>query len=75
MLISFGHPQDNEFQLKDEQFSVLKGSSEVLPAQIGKLGLYMVVAVNPGLTLMWDQKTSLFIKLSPEYRVNNYIST
>lgn len=75
MLILFGHPQDNEFHLKDEQFSVLKGSSKVLPAQIGKLGLYMEVVLKPGLTLMWDQKTSLFIKLSPEYRVNNYTST
>lgn len=34
------------------------------------MGLYMVVTVKPGIVVMWDQKTSLFIKLSPKYQVN-----
>lgn len=69
------YPQDNEFLLKDEKFSVVKGSSKVFPAQVSKMGLYMVVTIKPGLVLMWDQKTSLFIKLSPQYQVNNQVFT
>lgn len=75
MIILFWYPQDNEFLLKDEKFSVAKGSSKVFPAQVSKMGLYMVVTIKPGLVLMWDQKTSLFIKLSPQYQVNNQVLT
>uniref|UniRef100_A0A8C9X587 VWFD domain-containing protein n=1 Tax=Sander lucioperca TaxID=283035 RepID=A0A8C9X587_SANLU len=32
------------------------------------MGIYLVVMINPGLVLMWDQKTSLFIKLSPQFQ-------
>lgn len=62
--------QDNEFLLKDEKFDMAKGSSNVLPNQISKMGLYLVVTIKKGLVLMWDQKTSLFIKLSPDYQVS-----
>lgn len=62
--------QDNEFRLQDEKFSVVKGSTAVLPTQIRKVGLYMVVTVKTGVVVMWDQKTSLFIKLCPDYQVN-----
>lgn len=34
------------------------------------MGIYLVVEANNGLILMWDRKTSLFIKLSPKYKVN-----
>lgn len=30
----------------------------------------MVVTVKRGVVVMWDQKTSLFIKLCPKYQVN-----
>ncbi|XP_035538109.1 mucin-5AC-like [Morone saxatilis] len=59
---------DNEFQLKDENFHVVKGSSQVFPSQVQKMGIYLVVMIKPGLVLMWDQKTSLFIKLSPLFQ-------
>ncbi|KAM9366657.1 mucin-5AC-like [Symphorus nematophorus] len=59
---------DNEFQLKDDNFHVVKGSTKVMPAQIRKMGIYLVVTIKTGLVLMWDQKTSLFIKLSPDYQ-------
>lgn len=52
-------------------FSVVKGSSDALAAPIGKFGLYMVVTIKHGLLVMWDQKTSVFIKLNPQYQVNN----
>lgn len=72
-IVSSTLQQDNEFLLQDERFSVVKGSSAVLPAQISKVGLYMVVIVKPGVVVMWDQKTSLFIKLSPNYQVNTLL--
>lgn len=70
IIISSTLQQDNEFLLQDEKFNVVKGSSAVLPNQISKMGLYMVLTVKPGVLVMWDQKTSLFIKLSPKYKVN-----
>uniref|UniRef100_A0A3Q2ZXF3 Mucin-5AC-like n=1 Tax=Kryptolebias marmoratus TaxID=37003 RepID=A0A3Q2ZXF3_KRYMA len=42
---------------------------EVLSVQIQKMGVYLVVTIKPGLLLMWDQKTSLFISLSPHFQV------
>ncbi|KAI3376838.1 hypothetical protein L3Q82_000413 [Scortum barcoo] len=59
---------DNEFQLKDENFQVVKASSHVVPAQVHKMGIYQVVTIKTGLVLMWDQRTSLFIKLSPQFQ-------
>ncbi|KAK2919592.1 hypothetical protein Q8A73_001796 [Channa argus] len=59
---------DNEFQLTDESFHVVKGNSQVLPAQVRKMGIYLVVTIKEGLVLMWDQKTSLFIKLGPQFQ-------
>ncbi|KAM9860597.1 mucin-5B-like [Aulostomus maculatus] len=60
--------EDNEFQLKDENFQVVKGSSQVFPAQVHKMGIYLVVTIKLGLVLMWDTKTSLFIKLHPQFQ-------
>ncbi|KAM6950303.1 mucin-2-like [Lycodopsis pacificus] len=59
---------DNEYQLKDGTFQMVKGSGQVLPAQILKMGIYLVVMIKPGLVLMWDQRTSLFIKLAPQFQ-------
>lgn len=33
------------------------------------MGIYLVIEVSNGLILMWDRKTSLYIKLSPRYKV------
>uniref|UniRef100_A0A3Q3LE43 VWFD domain-containing protein n=1 Tax=Labrus bergylta TaxID=56723 RepID=A0A3Q3LE43_9LABR len=41
----------------------MEGSSHV-----HRMGAFIVVTVVPGLVLMWDQKTSLYIKLSPEFQ-------
>nr|XP_040016199.1 mucin-5AC [Gasterosteus aculeatus aculeatus] len=60
--------RDNEYQLKDETFQMVKGSGQVLPGQIHKMGIYLVVMIKPGLVIMWDKKTSLFIKLDPRFQ-------
>ncbi|XP_034536265.1 mucin-5AC-like [Notolabrus celidotus] len=59
---------DNEFHLRDGNFHVVKGSSKVFPHQVHKMGIYLVVTIRKGLVLMWDQKTSLFIKLDPKFQ-------
>ncbi|KAL3993498.1 polymeric immunoglobulin receptor [Sarotherodon galilaeus] len=57
---------DNEFQLKDDNLQVVKGSIQAL--QVQKMGVYIVVTIKPGLVLMWDQRTSLFITISPQFQ-------
>ncbi|PWA32799.1 hypothetical protein CCH79_00018027 [Gambusia affinis] len=60
--------EDNEFHLKDDSFHVIKGNINVLPGSVQKMGVYLVVTVHSGLVVMWDQKTSLFISLSPQFQ-------
>uniref|UniRef100_A0A3P8VM97 VWFD domain-containing protein n=1 Tax=Cynoglossus semilaevis TaxID=244447 RepID=A0A3P8VM97_CYNSE len=50
------------------EFLVVKGTTEVLPSQIRKMGTYLVANIQEGLVLMWDQKTSLFVKISPIFQ-------
>lgn len=69
----FLNPQDNEYVLKDNIFSVVKGNTQALAAPIGKFGRYVVVTIKHGVLVMWDQKTSVFIKLNPQYYVNTDI--
>ncbi|XP_047219340.1 mucin-5B-like [Girardinichthys multiradiatus] len=60
--------EDNEFHLKDDSFQVIRGNIKVLPALVQKIGNYLVVTVQSGLVVMWDQKTTLFISLSPQFQ-------
>nr|XP_061820601.1 mucin-2-like [Nerophis lumbriciformis] len=60
--------EEDEFQLKEENFHVIKGSQKVSPARVYNMGLYLVLTLQPGLALMWDRKTSLFIKLAPPFQ-------
>ncbi|XP_074697979.1 mucin-5AC [Strix aluco] len=39
-----------------------------MPFQIRSMGIYLVVDTSVGLILMWDKKTSIFIKLSPSFQ-------
>ncbi|XP_051660361.1 mucin-5AC-like [Manacus candei] len=39
-----------------------------MPFQIRSMGIYLVVDTTAGLILMWDKKTSIFIKLSPSFQ-------
>lgn len=41
-----------------------------MPFQIRSMGIYLVVDTTVGLILMWDKKTSIFIKLSPSFQVH-----
>ena len=47
-----------------------RDQGEEIPYQIQLIGIYLVIEANNGIILMWDRKTSIFIKLSPEYKVS-----
>ncbi|XP_052339023.1 mucin-5AC-like isoform X50 [Oncorhynchus keta] len=59
----------SELILADGTAQVVRSTpEEQFPKQISLLGNYLVIEVKSGLILMWDKKTSLFIKLSPQYQ-------
>lgn len=39
------------------------------PYSIHQMGIYLVVDTELGLTLLWDKGTSIFLRLSPEFKV------
>ncbi|XP_031469998.1 mucin-5AC-like, partial [Phasianus colchicus] len=58
-----------ELILSEERVSVIKrGQSGEVPFTVRYIGMYTVIDTTSGLILMWDKKTSIFIKLSPEFK-------
>ncbi|XP_015719308.1 mucin-5AC [Coturnix japonica] len=58
-----------ELVLSDGHSDVIQRSpGGVMPFQIRSMGIYTVVDTTVGLILMWDKKTSIFIKLSPSFQ-------
>lgn len=63
--------QSNELLLTDGRYEVIqRDTGDEIPYQFSIMGIYMVIEANNGLILMWDQKTSIFIKLSPNFKVS-----
>ncbi|KAI5101917.1 mucin-5B, partial [Silurus meridionalis] len=59
----------NELLLTDGGYEVIqRNAGDEIPYQISVKGIYMVIEANNGLILMWDKKTSIFIKLSPDFK-------
>ncbi|XP_075402657.1 mucin-5AC [Tenrec ecaudatus] len=58
-----------ELKLSDGNVEVIeKGAGQGLPYFIRQMGIYLVVDTDVGLVLQWDKKTSLFLRLSPEFK-------
>uniref|UniRef100_A0A8D3AUH1 VWFD domain-containing protein n=1 Tax=Scophthalmus maximus TaxID=52904 RepID=A0A8D3AUH1_SCOMX len=58
-----------ELILTEGNYQLLSsGKEEVAPFHYSTMGNYLVIEANNGLILMWDRKTSLFIKLSQKYK-------
>ncbi|XP_066043066.1 mucin-5B-like [Chamaea fasciata] len=58
-----------ELILGEERVSVVKrGQNDEVPYTVRYMGMYLVVETKSGLILMWDKKTSMFIKLSPGFK-------
>uniref|UniRef100_A0A3Q1I4Y6 VWFD domain-containing protein n=1 Tax=Anabas testudineus TaxID=64144 RepID=A0A3Q1I4Y6_ANATE len=59
----------SELILTDGNYQLLsRGQSETVPFHYSTMGIYLVMEADNGLILIWDRKTSLFIKLSPTYK-------
>ncbi|XP_050813146.1 mucin-5AC-like [Gopherus flavomarginatus] len=58
-----------ELVFSDGKFEVIeKVRGGEVPYEVRYMGIYMVIDTDVGLTLMWDKKTSIFIKLSPDFK-------
>lgn len=63
--------QSTELILTDGSYQVAQvGSGQEIPYTTRIMGIYLVIEANNGLILIWDQKTSIFIKLSPAFNVS-----
>ncbi|KAM4618062.1 uncharacterized protein O3C94_021919 [Discoglossus pictus] len=61
----------NELILTDEHFEVIeRGIGAEVPYKVRNMGIYLVLEADNGLILMWDKKTSIFIKLSYNFEGN-----
>uniref|UniRef100_A0A3B5B109 VWFD domain-containing protein n=1 Tax=Stegastes partitus TaxID=144197 RepID=A0A3B5B109_9TELE len=59
----------NNQSLTNGSYQLLSsGDEETVPFQYSTMGIYLIIEANNGLILMWDKKTTLFIKLSPKYK-------
>ncbi|KAJ8394968.1 hypothetical protein AAFF_G00040910, partial [Aldrovandia affinis] len=59
----------NELILTEGNYQVIERDNGVqVPYQIRTMGIYLVIEANNGLILIWDKKTSIFIKLSPKFK-------
>ncbi|KAM5186088.1 mucin-5AC-like [Callospermophilus lateralis] len=47
---------------------VQKGAGQEPPYTIRQMGIYLVVDTDAGLVLLWDRRTSIFLRLSPEFK-------
>lgn len=64
--------QSYELILHEEHVSVIRrGKNDEVPYTVRYMGMYLVIETTSGLILMWDKKTSIFIKLSPDFKVRN----
>ncbi|KFQ32699.1 hypothetical protein N331_04111, partial [Merops nubicus] len=60
---------NHELILGEEHISVVKrGQDEQVPYTVRTMGTYLVIETTSGLILMWNKKTSIFIKLSPGFK-------
>ncbi|XP_053305743.1 mucin-5AC-like [Spea bombifrons] len=60
---------DLELLLNEERIEMVqRGDANIIKYEVQQRGLFMVIIAENGLTLMWDRKTSIFIKLSSDFK-------
>ncbi|XP_040607314.1 LOW QUALITY PROTEIN: mucin-5AC [Mesocricetus auratus] len=58
-----------ELKLSDGKVEVVqKGVGQEPPYYVHQMGIYLVVETDVGLVLLWDRKTSILLRLSPEFK-------
>lgn len=68
--------QGYELILSDDHHEVVqRGDGGQIPYRIRYMGIYLVIETTNGLILLWDKKTSIFIKLSPNFKVRHSLQT
>lgn len=68
--------QNIELRLIDGSYQVVRrDAGEEIPYQMRTMGLYLVIEANNGLMLIWDRKTTIHIKLSPEFNVSKVVGS
>ncbi|XP_056382864.1 mucin-5AC-like [Hyla sarda] len=57
-----------ELILGDQKFDVVKRNhGTYVPFKVRQMGIYLVVEAANGLVLVWDKKTTIFVKLDPKF--------
>lgn len=65
--------QNYELILTEEQYKVVKRESGGhIPYRIHQMGIYLMIEIQKGLIVLWDKRTTVFIKLSAEFKVRSY---
>ncbi|KAL7992105.1 hypothetical protein Chor_016361 [Crotalus horridus] len=58
-----------ELILTEEQYKVVKRESGGhIPYRIHQMGIYLMIEIQKGLIALWDKRTTVFIKLSAEFK-------
>ncbi|XP_056464065.1 mucin-5B-like [Gadus chalcogrammus] len=60
--------ENSELILTEGTYQISNGKEDATPFHISTMGIYLVIEANNGLILMWDKRTSIFIKLSPDWK-------
>ncbi|XP_068115910.1 mucin-5B-like, partial [Hyperolius riggenbachi] len=60
---------DYELILDDSHVSLAnKGSDTSVPYRVRLMGIYLVVEINVGIILIWDKRSSIFIKVTSDFK-------
>ncbi|KAM4017437.1 LOW QUALITY PROTEIN: mucin-5AC-like [Anomaloglossus baeobatrachus] len=60
-----------ELILAEDKFEVVQwNEGSYIPYKVRQMGLYMVIEALNGLVLVWDKRTSIYIKLEPSFQGN-----
>ncbi|XP_044130237.1 mucin-5AC-like, partial [Bufo gargarizans] len=58
-----------ELILAEDKFEVVQRNlGTYIPYKVRQMGIYMVIEALNGLVLVWDKKTSIYIKLEPSFQ-------
>ncbi|XP_072277620.1 mucin-2-like [Pyxicephalus adspersus] len=61
--------EDYELILVDDHLNLAhRGSGTDVPYRVRLMGIYLVVETQKGLLIFWDKKSSIFIKVTSEYK-------
>ncbi|KAM4618053.1 mucin-5AC-like [Discoglossus pictus] len=61
--------QNYELKLGDQKFDVVKRDvGQYVAFKVRQMGIYLVVEAANGLVLVWNKKTTIFVKLHPNFQ-------